>query len=66
MSKNYYEEINKVLKEYEEYKPYHIRNIDWACNRIAWAWKWRKITKEQMEELADRATAIFDENLFVD
>ena len=64
--KNYYEEIDKVLKEYENYKPYHTRNIDWACNRIDWCWKWKKITKEEMEELADRATAIFEENLFVD
>ena len=61
----YYNEINKVLTEYEEHKPYHTRNIDWACGRIEWCWKWRKITKEEMEELADRATAIFDENLFV-
>ena len=63
--KNYYAEIDKVLKEYENYKPYHTRNIDWACNRIGWCWKWKKITKEEMEELADRATAIFEENLFV-
>ena len=62
---NYYQEIDKILKEYEEYKPWHTRDIDWACNRIAWCYQWRKITKEQMEELADRATAIFDKNLFV-
>lgn len=56
--KDYYFEIDKVLKEYEEYKPYHTKDIDWACNRIDWAWKWRKISKTQMEELADRATQI--------
>ena len=65
-NKNYYEEINKVLKSYEDGKPYYTKNMDWAANRIAWAWKWRKITKEEMEELADRATAIFDNNLFID
>lgn len=58
--KDYYAEINKVLKEYEDYKPYHTLDIDWACNRIDWAYKWRKITKEQMEELADRAVAILE------
>lgn len=63
--KDYYAEIDKVLTEYENHKPYHTRNIDWASNRIVWAWKWKKITREQMSELADRATAIFDENLFV-
>ena len=61
--KNYYAEIDKVLTEYENHKPYHTRDIDWVCNRISWCWKWKKITKEQMEELADRATAILDENL---
>lgn len=64
--KDYYKEIDKVLTEYEEYRPYHTRNIDWACNRISWCYKWKKITKEQMEELADRATAILDKNLFVE
>lgn len=62
----YYAEIDKVLTEYENYKPYHSRGIDWAVDRIVWCWHWKKITKDQMEELADRATAIFDENLFVE
>lgn len=62
----YYAEIDKVLTEYEENKPYHSRGMDWAANRIAWCWHWKKITKDQMEELADRATAIFNENLFVE
>lgn len=64
--KNYYKEINDVLVEYESYKPWHTKNIDWVCNRIDWCWKWKKITREQMEELASRVTTIFDENLFAD
>ena len=40
--------------------------MDWAANRIDWAWKWRKITREEMEELTDRAISIFDNNLFMD
>ena len=52
--RDYYEEINKELKTYEEYNPWHTKSIDWICNRIDWCWKWKKITKEQMEELADR------------
>lgn len=63
--KDYYAEINKVVTEYENHKPYHTRNIEWAANRVDWAWKWKKITKEQMEELADRITVIFNENSFV-
>ena len=66
MDNKYYNQIDEVLKSYENNAPYHTRNMDWAANRIAWCWKWKKITKEQMVKLADRATAIFDNNLFVD
>lgn len=52
--KNYYEEINKALYSYEHYKPYHDKTIEWICNRIDWAWKWRKITSAQKDELVDR------------
>lgn len=58
--KNYYAEIDKVLTEYENHKPYHTRDINWACDRIAWCFHWQKITKEQVDELTDRAIAIFD------
>lgn len=54
MKHDYYIEIDKELQRYENYAPYHIKTIDWICNRIDWAWKWKKITKEQMEELTDR------------
>lgn len=60
---NYYEQINKVLISYEENKPYHIKTIDWVASRIDWCWKWRKITKEQMEELAGRAIKIFERDI---
>lgn len=42
----FYSEIDKALQSYENYKPYHTRNIEWISNRISWCWKWRKITKE--------------------
>ncbi len=56
--KNYYNEIDFELKRYEEHKPYHTKSIDWICNRIDWCYKWKKIEKKQMEELADRIVAI--------
>lgn len=59
-NQDYYNEIDTVLTEYENYKIWHTKSIEWAANRIDWCWKWKKITKEQMEELADRATAIFN------
>ena len=61
-NQDYYNEINKVLTEYEENKTWHSKDIHWAADRIYWCWKWKKITKEQMEKLADRANAIFDVN----
>ena len=54
----FYDEIDKALRSYEDYKPYHPKKMEWICDRIAWCWKWRKITKTQMEELCDRAIAV--------
>lgn len=61
MSRNYYDEINKVVSSYEDHKHYHDKTLDWAANRIDWCWRWRKITREQMYELADRVIALFNE-----
>ena len=58
--KDYYKEINNALKSYEDYKPYHQYGIDWITDRIDWCWKFRKITKDQMEELADRIIKILE------
>jgi len=59
--RDYYKEIDEVVSSYEQYKPYHTKDIDWAANRVDWAWEWRKITKPQMEELADRITKIYED-----
>ena len=58
--RNYYQEINNALKDYEEYKSWHDKSIDWICNRIEWCWKFRHITKEQMEKLADRCCNVLE------
>lgn len=58
--KDFYNEIDKALKSYEDCKPYHTRNIEWICDRISWCWKFRKITEKQMHELADRAVAVLE------
>ena len=58
----FYSEIDKALQSYEDYKPYHTRNIEWISNRISWCWKWRKITREQMEELCDRVIKVLEGN----
>lgn len=58
----FYSEIDKALQSYENYKPYHTRNIEWISNRISWCWKWRKITRGQMEELCDRTIEVLERN----
>lgn len=56
----FYNEIDEALQSYEYYRPYHPRKIEWICNRIDWCWKWRKISKEQMEELCDRVIRVIE------
>lgn len=54
----YYQQIDKALLSYENHKPYHDKTMDWICDRIDWVWKWRKISENEMIELASRATEI--------
>ena len=32
----------------------------WCCDSITWLWKWKKITKEEMESLCNRMIAIME------
>lgn len=57
---DYAAQINDAIKEYEDYHPYKQHSIDWICNRIDWCWKFRKITKEQMEQFCDRICEIME------
>lgn len=59
----YYEQIDKALKSYEEYKPWHEKSVDWICDRIDWSWKWRKISESEMVELTSRVTNLFKEGV---
>lgn len=58
----FYKEIDKALRSYEDYKPYHTHSIEWITNRIDWCWKWKKISEEEMKELCDRAIVILEED----
>ena len=57
-----YDRIDKALTRLER-GGYAPLNIDWCINRIDWAWKWHKITQEQMETLAERCCALLDKEL---
>ena len=54
-----YQKIDKALKQHENHK-YAERSLDSIADYINWAWKWRKITKEEMENAADRVCALYD------
>lgn len=58
--KNYYSEIDKELKSYEENKSYHTKTLDWIANRIEWCHKWKHITEKQCDELCDRMIILFE------
>ena len=57
-----YERIDKVLKQHENHK-YCERSLDYIADYINLAWKWRKITREEMENAADRVCALYDAEL---
>ena len=61
--KNYYNEINKAISEYENHHPYPTKSTSWIANRIDWCWRFRKISESELEELANRMTNIFKNNL---
>ena len=60
MAKNYYDELDQALKSYEEFKSWHEKNVSWICDRIAWCYKWKKITEEETDELTDRICKVMD------
>ena len=56
----WYKEIDKAITSYEVDRHWHEKTIDWICNRIDWAWKWRKITEDQMVELTERICVVMN------
>lgn len=37
-------------------------SLDWCIEHLDWAWRWRKITEEEKNQLADRILIILDED----
>ena len=61
--KKFYEEIDKALKSYEEFKPYHTKSLEWITDRIYWCHKWKKLSQAQVEELCDRVIVIMQSKI---
>lgn len=60
--KDFYSEINRSLTAIENGK-YSQHSLDWCADRVDWCWKWKKITRSQMEELADRVSSCYDADI---
>ena len=57
-----YEKIDYAITQHEK-RGYYERSLDSIADYINWAWKWKKITREQMESAADRVCALYDAEL---
>ena len=57
-----YEKIDRALKQHERHG-YYERSIDSICDYIAWAWKWRKLTEAQKDEVCDRVCALYEKGV---
>lgn len=57
VKKTEYEKISETLERLELCK-YPIHSSDWCADRITWAWKFRKITEDQKNELVDRTIKV--------
>lgn len=57
-----YEKIDRALQDHEKGR-YAPRSLDSIADYINWAWKWKKITREEMENAADRVCALYDAEL---
>ena len=54
-----YEKIDRAITQHEKLGHYE-RSLDSIADYINWAWKWKKITREQMENAADRVCMLYD------
>ena len=54
-----YEKIDYALRQHENHK-YAERSLESIASYLDWAWRWRKITEEQKNELVDRWLVVHD------
>ena len=58
-----YEKIDRALRQHERGK-YCERSLESIVDYIDWAWKWRKLTEEQKDEVCDRVCALYEKSTF--
>lgn len=60
MEMTVYEKIDRALSQHEKYK-YYERSLESIADYIDWAWKWRKISKEEKDNAVERICKLFNE-----
>lgn len=58
--RDWYAEIDKKLAAVEAGK-LGEETLNRCADHITWCWKWRKITREQMESLAERVIKLWED-----
>ena len=54
-----YEKIDAAIRKYEEYRSGRSK-ISWITDRIAWAYRFKRITEEQMTNLCNRVIDVLN------
>ena len=55
--KDYYAQLDRWVSQYET-KGNGDQKLSAISDKISWCWKWKKITKKQVDELCDRMIEI--------
>jgi hypothetical protein len=53
------ERLEDTLSRIEDGRPSQL-DLSWCASTVGWLWKWRKISKEQMETFTSRITEQFE------
>ena len=53
------ERLEDILSRIEDGRNAPL-DLSWCASTVGWLWKWRKISREQMEDFTTRITTQFD------
>lgn len=56
----FYKKIDAWLKEHEDYKPVKTKTLSDISDYIDWAYRWKKITVEEKDNVCDRMIELFE------
>lgn len=59
-----YQKIDKALQQHEKCR-YYERSLDSIADYIDWAWKWRRISEKEKDEVVDRICALYERGQYI-